>query len=102
VRGTLQASTLQFGRAGALLFHRGTSMDVGIGEHHHLMVDQLIVAIIAIVVLSMLAARTTRDMNRRGAPGWIFGLLAAFLPPVGLVAWALGSLIADRAGDHLG
>ena len=68
-------------------------MDVQVSSNRYLMLDDLVGWGVVIVVLSFLAARATRDMNRRGAPGWLFGLLVAFLPPVGLVAWAIGSAV---------
>lgn len=57
------------------------------------MLDSLLVWAVVVVVLSLLAARATRDMNRRGAPGWLFGLLVAFVPPVGLLVWAIGATV---------
>lgn len=56
--------------------------------------DMVLYVLIAIPILSVLAATATRSMNRRGATGWIFGLLVAFLPPVGLIVWALATALS--------
>ena len=61
--------------------------------NRYLMLDSLLVWAVVVVVLSLLAARATRDMNRRGTPGWLFGLLVAFVPPLGLLVWAIGSTV---------
>lgn len=72
-------------------------MDVQIASDRYLMLDAILVSTVVVVVLSLLAARATRDMNRRGASGWVFGLLVATVPPIGLVAWAVGSTLLRRS-----
>lgn len=64
-----------------------------------LLTDTVWYLLLAIPVLAILAAAATRSMNRRGATGWIFGLLVAFLPPVGLIIWAIATVLTP-APDH--
>lgn len=71
-------------------------MDIQVSENTFLMVDEILVTATVIVVLSLLAARATRDMNDRGATGWVFGLLVAFLPPLGLAVWAIAASMLPR------
>lgn len=59
------------------------------GEGAHIMWDVVGGAAVYVVVFALLAARATRDTNRRGLPGWLFGALVAFVPPVGLIAWGI-------------
>lgn len=40
-----------------------------------------------VVVLAWLARKAALDMDERGWPGWIFGILVMFVPPLGLFAW---------------
>lgn len=57
------------------------------------MVDMLVAYGVAIAVLAPLAARATREMNRRGLPGWMFGALVAFVPVVGLITWLVAAAL---------
>jgi hypothetical protein len=36
-----------------------------------------------------LAVRAARDIDGRGGPGWIVGILIIFMPPIGLLAWLI-------------
>ena len=47
----------------------------------------VVVAIAAIVVA--LAVVAARDMDRRGHKGEVYALAVLFVPPVGLLLWAL-------------
>lgn len=59
-----------------------------------LLIPALLAATLVQTTLALLAAR---DMDRRGQPGWIFGILVLFLPPAGVLVWvvARGRTSAD-------
>lgn len=82
---------------------RGCPVDIQVPANRYAMLDSLLVWAVAIVVLSILAARAARAMNRRAAPGWLFGLLVAFVSPIGLLVWAIASTVmpvAPRVGSR--
>lgn len=68
----------------------GEAMHVPVGDGV-LDVGSLLLVVAAITVLTILATQATRSMNRRGAPGGIFGLLVVVCLPLGLLAWAIGA-----------
>lgn len=44
---------------------------------------------ILVAVLAMTARQAAIDLDRRGQPGWVYGLLVMFVWPLGLAAWLL-------------
>lgn len=51
-----------------------------------LLIPALLAATLVQTTLALLAAR---DMDRRGQPGWIFGILVLLLLPVGVLVWVV-------------
>ena len=45
---------------------------------------------VLVAVVLTLARRAALDLDDRGQPGWIYGLLVLFVFPLGLAAWLLG------------
>jgi hypothetical protein len=37
-----------------------------------------------------LARKAAMDLDHRGQPGWVYGLLVLFVFPLGIAAWLLG------------
>jgi hypothetical protein len=47
----------------------------------------LAVLIFGVPVVCWLAVRAARDMDTRGEPGWLFGVLILTVFPIGVLAW---------------
>ena len=46
-----------------------------------------VILIFGVPLFCWLGVRAARDMDARGQPGWMFGLLVLTVFPVGVVAW---------------
>jgi hypothetical protein len=49
-----------------------------------------IFAFFGVPLVCWLAVRAARDMDARGEPGWIYGLLVLGAFPIGVLAWLAG------------
>ena len=47
----------------------------------------LVIVIFGVPLLCWLAVQAARDMDARGQPGWVFGLLVLTFFPFGILAW---------------
>jgi hypothetical protein len=47
----------------------------------------LAVLLFGVPLICWLAVRAARDMDARGQPGWLFGVLILCAFPIGLLAW---------------
>jgi hypothetical protein len=47
----------------------------------------LAVLLFGVPVVCWLAVRAARDMDARGQPGWLFGVLILTAFPIGVLAW---------------
>jgi hypothetical protein len=47
----------------------------------------LAVLLFGVPLVCWLAVRAARDMDARGQPGWVFGVLILCAFPIGLAAW---------------
>jgi hypothetical protein len=47
----------------------------------------LAVLLFGVPLVCWLAVRAARDMDARGQPGWVFGVLILGAFPIGLLAW---------------
>jgi hypothetical protein len=47
----------------------------------------LAVLLFGVPLVCWLAVRAARDMDARGQPGWVFGVLILCALPIGLLAW---------------
>lgn len=50
----------------------------------------LLFAVFGVPLVCWLAVRAARDMDARGEPGWIYGLLVLGAFPIGILAWLAG------------
>jgi hypothetical protein len=46
-----------------------------------------LVVFFGVPVVCWLGVRAARDMDARGQPGWLFGLLILTVFPIGVLAW---------------
>ena len=46
-----------------------------------------VILIFGVPLFCWLAVRAARDMDARGQPGWVFGLLVLTFFPLGVLAW---------------
>ncbi len=46
-----------------------------------------LVVFFGVPVVCWLGVRAARDMDARGRPGWLFGLLILTVFPIGVLAW---------------
>jgi hypothetical protein len=46
-----------------------------------------LVVFFGVPVVCWLAVQAARDMDARGRPGWLFGLLILAVFPIGVLAW---------------
>jgi hypothetical protein len=47
----------------------------------------LVLLLFGVPLACWLAVRAARDMDTRGEPGWIYGLLILTVFPIGVLAW---------------
>ena len=50
----------------------------------------ILFALFGVPVVCWMAVRAARDMDARGEPGWIYGLLILGAFPIGVLAWLAG------------
>jgi hypothetical protein len=61
----------------------------------------LIAFMVFFPVMAILSRRAALDLDSRGQPGWIYGLLVLFWFPVGLVIWLIAREGYPRVENRL-